>query len=225
MKESTYWSIEISNGIPALYRDCTVNGENHSDFIEMSGLYASFIVKYGIENGKVVFNRHPVFPMLRTFPNDTKGSYQLDIDKDSVPEILANGKPISESVCCFRLNGTVECNSVYNENNCNLEIKHIFFPSVDKQAVCEMVTLYNRGTDSLTISLSENTNHKIDGVVGPMGAISAMIHVKIVTNGLPMENDSVILRPDGKVIVSIIYSGKLAMQKTRQAIWISKRNM
>lgn len=212
MEDKIYWSIEKTDGRPSLCWDCTKIGEDHTDFIEMSGLYASFIVRYGIESGKAVFRRHPVFPMLRTFPNDTHSSYQLEIDNGAIPKILANGAPITEYVKSFRLNGTVECNSIYSENGCNLEIKHVLFPSVDKQAVCEMFTIYNRGSDNVTISLSGNTRQKLHGVIGPMGAISAMLHAKIASNELPVENNAVILPPNSKATVSIVYSGKLAMQ-------------
>ena len=212
MEEKKYWSIESSDGRPALCWDCTVNGDDHSDFIEMSGLYSSFIVKYGIESGKAVFGRQIVFPMLRIFPNDTFGSYRLEIDNNTVPEIHANGRPVSETARSFRLNGTVECNSVYEESGCRLGIERVFFPTVDKQAVCEMVTVYNRGADDITISLSGNTDRKLDGVVGPMGAISAMIHANVITDGLTAENAAAVLHPDRKAVVSIVYSGRLAMQ-------------
>jgi len=211
MEEKIYWSIEKEDDRPVLLWDCKKDSQDHADFIEMSGLFASFIVHYSIEGGKAYFVRHPVFPMLRTFPNNTHSSYQLEIDNNEIPKILANGKPISENAVNFRLNGTVECNSVFTDNGVNLEIKHSIFPTVGTQAVCEMITVCNKGNENVTLSIEGETDKKLAGVVGPMGAIAAMLHAYIVSDG--KKCNSAVISAGKNVTVVIIYSGKLAMKK------------
>ena len=76
----------------ALHWDCSLHPADHTDFLEMSGLYASVILTYGICDGRLTLHRHPVFPMLRIFPNNTHGSLQCDIPAEAVPTVLVNGK-------------------------------------------------------------------------------------------------------------------------------------
>ena len=52
----------------------------HSDYLEMSGLQVSLIVDYGVnEDGGLLLKRHVVWPQMRTIPNNTHASFQVDI--------------------------------------------------------------------------------------------------------------------------------------------------
>ena len=78
--------------------DCHKHPEDHTDFIEMSGLYTSAVITYGIRGGGLFLHRHVVFPMLRIFPNNTHGSLQCDLPQERIPIILADGRPVLEQV-------------------------------------------------------------------------------------------------------------------------------
>ena len=58
----------------------SINFKNHIDDIEMSGEKVSGIIKYGIQDDKLLIKRHIVYPMFRFQPDVTQSSYQLDID-------------------------------------------------------------------------------------------------------------------------------------------------
>ena len=95
----------------ALHWDCGPHPADHTDFLEMSGLYASVILTYGIRDGRLILHRHPVFPMLRIFPNNTHGSLQCDIPAEAVPTVLVNraedlpraSSVVSDDICGMRL--------------------------------------------------------------------------------------------------------------------------
>ncbi|MDR1261890.1 MAG: hypothetical protein LBK46_00215 [Oscillospiraceae bacterium] len=104
-----YWDLD-SEGI------CWLPGElpdahkdSHKDSIEMSGLLASYIVTFGIdEEGRLELGRHCIWPTLRTIPNDTHASYQVDI-LEGLPALLVSGRQAGEYADAFRLdvNGMV----------------------------------------------------------------------------------------------------------------------
>jgi hypothetical protein len=76
--------------MPDAYKD------PHNDSIEMSGLLASYIITFGIdEAGRLELGRHCVWPTLRTIPNDTHASYQADIREGS-PALLVGGRQVGE---------------------------------------------------------------------------------------------------------------------------------
>ena len=53
------WRIEKNSNL--LVWDCQKHPEDHVDFLEMSGLYSSAVITYGIQEGKPYLHRHVVF--------------------------------------------------------------------------------------------------------------------------------------------------------------------
>ena len=62
----------------------------YNDHIEMSGLRASVVYYWGVDGGKrFSMDRHLVFPMLRTIPNNTHASWMPRCDMDFLKGMTA----------------------------------------------------------------------------------------------------------------------------------------
>ena len=73
-----------------------IPGEQHTDDIEMAGFGCAHVVAYGMTEEGFLLEHHPVFPTLRTRPNNTHASYQMAIPADRLPVLLADGERITE---------------------------------------------------------------------------------------------------------------------------------
>ncbi len=162
---SERWNIDTQSR--SLYWDCEKIGGDHTDFIEMSGLYVSVCITYGIKDSLLYLNRRPVFPTHRIFPNDTHGSWQFDIPSDLVPQPRANGKAITEVPKAFFLDGTVR--TISRDTDKGLLITRTLFPSTDSAALCERVEYKNEGLSPVTLTLSHGTPCEVNRVRGPYG--------------------------------------------------------
>ena len=99
------------------------------DHIEMSGLYISAIVYYGILDGKLKQNVQLVFPMLRTIPNDTHASLIHEISNSELAPIKIDGKIAIEEPNIFHIKGIL---SYQSETIEGIRIKHQLYPSTDQ---------------------------------------------------------------------------------------------
>lgn len=149
------WQPDNENGIVWNVKP----GESHVDHIEMSGRYLSAVLYYGVNaDNSFYFKRDLVWPMLRTIPNDTHASLIRTFDLNYTDLITINHKPIqSEKVKQIRLNGTLTCCSMLNDN---IELARTFFPSPSKPAFCELYQLTNKGTKTITVEIPE-MNHRM----------------------------------------------------------------
>jgi hypothetical protein len=98
--QDTRWNITPDQGIAWQVKE----NDTHFDHIEMSGLYLSSIVHYGVDQGTIKQKVHLVFPMLRTIPNDTHASLSHDIDYHELDPIKINGVPAVETPKQFGIN-------------------------------------------------------------------------------------------------------------------------
>ena len=127
----------------------------HTDHIEMSGMKLSAIVTYGTDSGShLVLSRRLVFPMLRTIPNNTRGSLIRTIDENIIDSIRVGGQSfaslgyLQERPTSFYLDG---CFRIMAATNTPLTVESIIYPSADKTAYLEKYTLANTGTAALTV--------------------------------------------------------------------------
>ena len=185
-----------------IHWDCELNPADHTDFLEMSGLYTSAIITYGIREGKLVLERHSVFPMLRIFPNNTHGSWQFDIPAERIPTVSADGKPVTEYPCGILLNGTLEI--ISRDDEVGLLITRTLFPSPDQAALCELVEYQNMSGQPLTLTAQDTETVQIARERGPHGLMIAERTVSLegLTDG--------ILEPDGIARMQITYTGRHA---------------
>ncbi|MBR4895496.1 MAG: hypothetical protein IKZ41_03635, partial [Clostridia bacterium] len=105
-------------------------GELHTDDMEMAGFGCSVVVTYGVDGQGFVLRHHPVFPTLRLRPNNTHASYQMDVPPEMLPRLLADGEPVTETLCSVKLYGIVELATEAG----SLTIRRLCFPSSSRRA-------------------------------------------------------------------------------------------
>lgn len=142
-------------------------GDSHMDHIEMSGLYNSSIVHYGVENGELKTSYHLVFPMLRTIPNNTHGSLAFDVHPKN-EEILILAMPIQETPVSFHHRGILSAETV---TDADLTIRHEWFPSVDQPAFVHQRTITNHSELPVSVVIgNEDLEQVTEAAKGVNGA-------------------------------------------------------
>ena len=120
-----YWQVE--------------KGFYHRDDIEMSGLYADYIVYYGVkEDGTLCLSQRCYFPTLRTIPNNTHGTFCFALEESERPVFIHDGEVIKEYPVSFVLDGTLKVNTKTEKGIC---ISRCFFPATDSKCCYERVTV------------------------------------------------------------------------------------
>lgn len=197
---STRWNIDPQKHM--LYWNCKEYPEDHTDFIEMSGLYVSAVITYGIQNGTLHLTRHSVFPSYRIFPNNTYGSWQFDIPTESIPSVYANGKEICEIPVRICLDGFVQIISRDCTNA--VLITRTVFPATDQAALCELVVYKNVGQKAITLTPVNVETVEFDRIRGPYGLNIAERKAgwQGAVNG--------ILAPGEEAVLSIAYTARQA---------------
>ena len=82
--EQPFWTLNPEGGIT-----WTNDGRSHTDHIEMAGRQMAVVLHYGINAaGRFTCERHLVFPMLRTIPNDTHASFIRYVNWEPLESVL-----------------------------------------------------------------------------------------------------------------------------------------
>ena len=144
----------------------------YTDHIEMSGLRASVVYYWDVnEKKQFQMDRHLVFPMLRTIPNNTHASWMPRCDVDFLKGMTANKRYMSqEEVRTVTINGTLNILSTIKGDGNEFEVARQYFPSTQRAAVCEVYTIKNIGNKKATIRVPAlyqvRTTNKEDGTRG-----------------------------------------------------------
>lgn len=193
-QDSTRWQLSDDGGIEWQVKA----NDSHMDHIEMSGLFMSAIVHYGIQHGELRENVHLVFPMLRTIPNNTHASLSHDIDYAQLGRIKVNGEFVNEEPDSFYIKGILSYESTTKEG---ISIKHQLFPSTDEAYFFDKVEIYNPTNKTVTIempkvdySFATDADKGVDGVY----------IIKVVSN----KQGKFILNTKESVDYSLIYTGQ-----------------
>ena len=119
----------------------------------MSGLRASVVYYWGVDEKKqFCMDRHLVFPMLRTIPNNTHASWMPKCDVDFLKGITANRRSMSlQQVKVVTINGILNVQGTMTGDGNDFELTRKYFPSTTESAVCEKYTLKNIGQKKETI--------------------------------------------------------------------------
>ncbi len=113
--------------------------EVHADNIEMSGLYCSQIVYYGVESdGTLSLSQKLFFPTLRTIPNNTHATFSFFVQPSEVFRLIKTGEVIKEFPKKFTIDGTL---TVDSQTDGGIEISRRFFPSADRRFSAEIITV------------------------------------------------------------------------------------
>lgn len=136
----------------------------HQDYLEMSGLQASFIVHYGVDEvGQLFLSRHVVYPGMRTRPNDTHASYQCDILEQKMPHLYVDGSN-AEIPIRFIIDGNLHTVSLCE----GAEIRRVFFPSIDKRACFERIVIKNISNHPVHVNMDRSGVIENDTIKGCM---------------------------------------------------------
>lgn len=153
--EGTQWSVQA-------------NDTPHTDHMEMSGKQVSAIVTFGTANGQgLVLDKKIYFPMLRTIPNETRGSLNWNTSGKNMQPLVIDGVPANEKAVSFSINGLLTIQSSLAKN---VTLERRVFPSTTKAAVIEQFRVTNNGTASITVQVpatqSNDTTDAKKGVYG-----------------------------------------------------------
>ena len=196
--QDTRWNITPDQGIAWQVKE----NDTHFDHIEMSGLYLSSIVHYGVDQGTIKQKVHLVFPMLRTIPNDTHASLSHDIDYHELDPIKINGVPAVETPKQFGIKGVLAIRSVANEG---IEISHQLFPSTNQAVFIDQIQVHNPTNQEVSIDIPKiEWSHTTAADQGVYGAYT--IQVRSDRHG------KFTLKPNETLDYALIYSGKMASE-------------
>jgi hypothetical protein len=184
----------------------------HKDRIEMSGRRISFILTYGVkEDGKLILERHLVWPALRIVPNNTHGSFQQTIPEEAVPVLCIGDtlspRPVKERPLSFFLDGTV--NAVCASEDCTLFITHTLFPSYTTRCAYEIIEVANTGNTAIPARLSGEGLKAVSYTKGTKGVYV----VETAHDG----GEGRFIPPGGKTRFHISYSARIAHEPSDTA--------
>ena len=144
----------------------------YADHIEMSGLRASVVYYWSVDAEKhFAMDRHLVFPMLRTIPNNTHASWMPRCDVDFLKGMTANGRRMTEQETkVVTIDGILTTSGTFRGDGIDFELRRKFFPSTSKAAVCEKYIVKNIGEKKATVRVPAlhmvRTTNKEDGTRG-----------------------------------------------------------
>ena len=172
------------------------DNENHTDRIEMSGKAVSAMIKYGVdEKGGIIVQRHLFYPALRTIPNDTHASANQLYDDTVNPKITTDGKEITEKPFEISFDGVITIKS-FDENKTVMTTRHLF-PSTDKPAYIEHITLKNISPKKISVTVDSIDNTKLGRGVKGRYIFNATL------NGISQE-----IEPNHTVSFDLIFTGR-----------------
>ena len=147
------WTIESDGSIAWHGRQLTP----HSDHIEMSGKRVSVVLRYSVDkNGAFTVNKGMVWPMLRTVPNNTHASLMNRVKWDLMDNLIVDRHYLSgEKVEKVTLKGLLRVVSRFPSG---LKVERTYFPSTEKPALVEIMTLTNEGKADLNVNLPYTNN-------------------------------------------------------------------
>lgn len=164
--ELAFWTINKEGGIT-----WTNDGRAHTDHIEMAGRQMAVVLHYGINaTGRFTCERHLVFPMLRTLPNDTHASFIRYVNWDPLESVLVGQTRLvdrQEKVDSITLQGLMTVQSHWGA----IGVKRTLSPSPTLPALVEQYELTNLGDRAMTLRI-EPTEHRMtsDAATGLEGA-------------------------------------------------------
>ena len=160
------------NGNHSVQWDTSKGSLPYADHIEMSGLRASVVYYWTVDAEKhFAMDRHLVFPMLRTIPNNTHASWMPRCDVDFLKGMTANGRRMTEQETkVVTIDGILTTSGTFRGDGIDFELRRKFFPSTTKAAVCEKYIVKNIGEKKATVRVPAlhmvRTTNKEDGTRG-----------------------------------------------------------
>jgi hypothetical protein len=152
LEPPTRWVIDEDGGITWNVQPKDI----HQDKIEMSGLKVSVVVTYSVDDlGRLVVNRRIVWPMLRFKPNETGDHLIMNFGDECFPAIARDTTLLRPLLKKVHHRGLTRLEGVFAGNQ-DIAFERTIFPSVDKPAVIEKVTLINRSAKDLNLAVEDS---------------------------------------------------------------------
>ncbi len=151
----TRWHI---TGDGAIVWDVTP-GQAHTDDIEMTGKKVSVIVTYGVDtNAALKLSEFVIFPTFQTVPQDTRSHIAENFGADADPRVVLNrGDPAMDVVQSFRQKGIMEIKGRMESKKQAVAWTRTIFPSPDKPAVIELISLTNVSPTAVTVEVEDTS--------------------------------------------------------------------
>jgi len=203
-QDQSRWSLTGDEGLQWNVKQ----NDSHIDHLEMSGLYISAIVHYGVEKGELKQRVHLVFPMLRTIPNDTHGSLSYDFAYDGIAKPMINGKEITEAPDFFYLKGVLKYGLKTDEG---ISITHQLYPTTNKPVFIDKMEFKNLSNKAVKIVLPKiDEVHYTDKEKG----VEGVYRIQVVSS----DDGNFVLKPHESLDYALIYS---ARRKEDKDVYIS----
>lgn len=138
--------------------------KDHFDHLEMSGLTASAIIRYGVSSqGLFHLDIRAIFPTFRMRPNVMDSSFMRDFDIDPVKLVNAgvfravrdtpNG--IDANVKSIKFDGILRVEEELNAKDFRLKISRKIGISPNKPAICQTVEIENVGKTVVNLEIPD----------------------------------------------------------------------
>ncbi|HTN36044.1 MAG TPA: hypothetical protein VL053_03160 [Arachidicoccus sp.] len=203
--QSTRWQLMTDGSIRWQVKAEDPKEQIHTDHLEMSGKFISAIVTYGVNaDHQLQLSRKLIFPMLRTFPNNTRGNLEAIFNHRMLETATENGQPLELFPADFSFKGILDITS---RTKAGLEIKSSIFPSVDKAAYVETYRLKNNSSVTIEFKLPELDS--IRTTPAEKGVYGAYI---IRRTYYPEKAKNYTLAPGAKADFSMVISARKASQ-------------
>lgn len=205
-QNSKRWNITGDGGIQWMVKE----GAGHDEHVEMSGSRASSIIGYGVTDKEIFFMKKKlIFPMLRTIPNNTHASLTVEYNDHQKLSIKVEGEEVVEYPEFFSLKGILE---VENKTNTQIATRHTVFPSVDKAAIVERITLKNPGAKACRVTVTNNYEViETDPAKGVYGKY--IVSARMIRGLKEFKVLELSLAPQDEVTFAIVYSGEKASEE------------
>ena len=194
--DAPYWQLNDRDGITWVN-----DGRAHTDHIEMAGQQMAAVLHYGISpEGRFTLQRHLVFPMLRTTPNDTHASLIRYVGWEPLESVQLGVSRLTdrtEHVDSIALRGMMDVWSRFG----TIAVHRAISPSPTLPALIEHYTLTNIGNRNANLTI-DATDHSLttDAAKGVDGAY--VIEEKLNTNG------TFTLQPGESIAFSAVLSAR-----------------
>ncbi len=147
-------------------------GVPHEDHVEMAGQQAAVVYYWSVDrNEEFHVDRHLVFPLLRTVPDNTHASWMPRCNVDFLKGMTANNRSMGiEHVKQVTLDGKLTVKSIANGDYNDFELTRTYWPSTLLPILCEKYTFKNIGEKKETLLIPAQhivrTTNKSNGTRG-----------------------------------------------------------
>ena len=201
---SPFWTLNTNDGI-TWHND----GRAHTDHIEMAGRQMAVVLHYGITpEGRFTCQRHLVFPMLRTVPNDTHASLIRYIGWEPLESVQVGACRLTdraEHVDSITLRGLMSIASRFG----TIGVVRKLCPSPTLPALLEQYTLTNLGEQAVTLTIDPTVHRQ---TTDPKRGVDGAYVIEENTYG----TGTYTLQPDEHLTFSAILSARRSNEQTLQ---------